>query len=179
MKIKGKSVGVPQSKQVVIPRGENDEDTIVFECKPVLDYTEFESRCPNPKPPMVFRPKEGTKLPDLDDKDYKKALTEHGERRVAFLMLNSINADGLEWEKAKLDDPDTWHFYREELEAHFTLAEVDLIVSGVMEANMPSEDRQKEAMQNFTQLKAVEAGPSPSSREGEHGFTQSGKPAKG
>lgn len=152
MKIHGKAVLPPKPIKVAIPRNdENGEpaDVIIF-CNPIMDYKTFQKLLPQPKPPLTITVA-GEKFEDAEDSDYKRKVDRFGDLKLAWTVITSISdTPGLEWETVNINDPDTWENYRKELEDTFLPREVDLICVGVFEANLPSEERQKEAMERFT-----------------------------
>jgi hypothetical protein len=173
MKIKGKVVQPPKALQIAIPRG---DDAIIFSCDPVLDYSEFEKRCPEPTPPTE-NVKGKPPKPLFDDARYKKRMDKHSEHKMAWMVLQSLAAtEGIEWETIDLNNPDTWSNYRDELGTAFTDMEIGLIISKVMDANIPNEDRQDEALKRFAQQQVEKVEPSPSPSD-EQDSTKSGEPA--
>lgn len=159
MKLKGQTILPPQPKQIVLPRTTSDgvDGSIILLAGPVMDYNEFNRLCPQPKPPVVMRP--GKKQTyDTNNAGFLKRVDEYSNRRMAYTMIKSLSfTEDLEWEIVQIDKPETWIKYEEELRKHFTEAEVMLILEGVMDANMPSAERQEEALQRFAQRQVEEA----------------------
>lgn len=176
MKIKGKSITAPNVSILVIPR-DNDGD-IVFKAQAVLDMDVFETLCPEPKPPTIIHRERGKEF-DYRDKNYLKAQEQHGELRMAYMVLESLKAtEDLEWETVKSDDPSTWLGYKDELKASgFNHIEIGRIVNLVFDANSLNEAKYKEARDRFT-LSQVLA-PESSSQKDEQLTTASGELAKG
>lgn len=153
MKIKGKSIPAPLPVQIPILR---EDELIVFTCKPVLNYAEFDKLCPEPEIPMMLKRGESNPVPDPTDKQYKAATAKWAERKMAWLIITSLSAtEGMAWEKVNVNHPDTWELYTEELaDSQFTQAEINQLVGGVFEANSLSDKRHKEAMERFSRLQA-------------------------
>lgn len=146
MKVKGKSVAPPATIERKLRR---DGETIVFKCAPVLDYKEFETICPQPKPPVISRPGKPM-ITDTKDPEYLRAVDNWSARKSDWMVLKSISAtEGLEWDTVDMEDPSTWENYRKELETCFTPFEADWIIGGCFAANFPSTKRQQEALENF------------------------------
>lgn len=159
MKIRNKQLAPPKPVNVVIYREDEDgkPDNIIFQCGPVLDYVEFERLCPEPKPPLITNIKAGTSYHDPDDSKYKINMLNWGNLKLTWMMLSSLKATpDLEWETVKYDDPTTWKNWEKELKASLTESEFDKIRIGVYNANAPTENRRKEAMDVFTQSQAAE-----------------------
>lgn len=153
MKLKGKTIPAPQPCEVPILRG---EELLVFVCKPVLSYDEFDKLCPEPEIPMMLKRGESAPVPDPEDKQYKAATVKWAERKMAWLIITSLSATpDLVWEQVNINHPDTWELYKKELEdSQFTQAEINQLIGGVFEANSLSDKRHKEAMDRFSRLQA-------------------------
>ncbi len=147
MKLNGQSFDGPNLATLVLPRNGND---LVFKAQAVLDYTEFETLCPTPKPKTVHKPGEGSVVL-WDDKSYKDAMDSWGAKKTAYTILKSLTATpGLEWETVKMELPETWTLYREELKkAFFSEAEQVKIIGLVWEANGLDQSKLDEAQKRF------------------------------
>lgn len=171
MKIKGKKITPP--KPVIIPIPRDDGEDLFFTCAAVLDFSEFDTVCPAPKPPVWMRPNKPNQV-DTQDKKYLRNLDIYAQRKTAWLILKSLQAtEDLEWETVDMQDPTTWDNFREEMEESLTPREVDLVIQGVFDANLPSEDRQNEALERFT-LSQVEGDDNHSSQKEEQDSIPSG-----
>jgi hypothetical protein len=174
MKLHGVKIEGPNVEEIVIPRGDTQ---IVFRATAVLDDQEFDDLCPRPKPRVAIL-KGGKRVEQTDEPTYREALNDWGRRRVAWLVLKSLEAtEGLEWETVDYDDPKTWLNYEQELTASgFSDAEVARIINGVMAANGLSEAKVDEARKRFLASREAESAAS-SSPEGGPPTTPSGAPA--
>ena len=95
MKINGKKIEPPKALVVVIPRQEED---IVLKCQPVLDFEEFDMRCPRPEMPDKIL-KGGIRVPDPDNPKYQEKLNDWVTKRTNWIFIKSLEAtEGLEWE---------------------------------------------------------------------------------
>lgn len=147
MKMNGKILE-PIIEVMVIPRQTGD---LVFKAKPVNDYDIFDKLCPVPKPPMVLRKGESIQTPDLDDDEYKEAVKQYNDRRVNWMMLESLKAtDGLEWSTVNYNDPTTWDNYKKELvESGLTAADAIRIFNLVIDACGLNQKKIDEATKAF------------------------------
>jgi len=154
MKIHGQRPTPPKAKPVVIPRAEGD---LVFMCAPVFDFTNFEQLCPEPKPPLIKKAS-GEKEFDTDDPTYLAKVTKRGEQRMGWMILQSLkDTPGLEWEKVKLNKPDTFNLVFEELrDSYLSQVEINYLVRAVLEASSMDEERLEEARRNFIRLQQAE-----------------------
>jgi len=176
MKLQGQNLG-PNEVHVVIPRGADDQ--IVFKCKAVLAFDEFDSVCVAPKPPTLRLPGKDA-APDLTNKGYQKQMAEYGERRMNWIFLKSLEAtEGLTWDTVDLQDPKTWDNYVEEMKiVGLSQIEQNRVLAGVLEANCLDESKIDEARKRFLAGKPVQ-GLSESLQTGELPNIQFGEVAKG
>lgn len=148
MKIHGETIHVPGLAFVAIPR--QDHDDIVFTCKAVLSYDEFDAICPMPDAPWVVHRIDGRKQ-DLDDREYVKARGDWATKRQAWMVLKSMSAtEGLEWDTIDFGDPSTWTGYTDELmKAGFSPMEISRILDAVYESNGLNQSKIEEATKRF------------------------------
>jgi len=143
MKLKGKRPGV-HIEPIPLPRPNGD---LIFLAKAIEDFEPFTTLCPPPKPPTKTLPG-GEIISNIEDKGFQQALTNYGNKRVAYMVIKGLE-DGtpdLEWETVKLDDHTTWDKYTKELrESGLSDIEISRLVNGVMRANSLSEDAVEEA----------------------------------
>lgn len=176
MKYKGKKLSGPNVETIVIPRG-NGED-IVFTCQAVLDYTRFRALVPDPKPGKKMLP--GNKIvDDLEDKGFLAQQAEWAKLHFAYTVIESLKpTEDMEWETIDPNVPSTWLNWDKELtEAGFTMAEQNMIASGIAAANGLSQEKINEARERFLASRIQHS--VSSSQTGERLITQSGEPAKG
>jgi hypothetical protein len=142
------SVEISRCEQIlVLPRVGEGKD-IVFRAKSVESMKEFEELCPEPEAPGI-RTKDGFK-PDLEDKSYQQLVSLHGDKRLAFILIKSLEPSNVEWDTVTIEDPTTWGKWQEEFtNAGLSAIEVNRIVACVMEANALDEDKLKEARADF------------------------------
>lgn len=154
MKMNGVKLECPNEEILVLPRPDGD---LVFRAKAVLDCDEFDKICPEPKAPVRVV-KGGKKEVMLNDPTYILNVAEHNARRMAWIVLKSLEAtDGLEWETVKLDQPETWTNYSKELqESGFSAVEVNRIVTAVLRANALDEAKLESARMSFLAGQAKE-----------------------
>lgn len=175
MKIKGKTIEAPKPVDVIIPRAGGDD--LYLKCAAVIDFTPFEKVCPEPRPPMVMKPGQGS-FPDATDRGYLERLAEYQQRRTDWMFITSLSATiDLTWDTVDINDPSTYGNIHTEMEKVLTPSQINRVIGGIMEANVPTPERQKEAMARFQRSQVQEA-KVPLLEAGEHGFTQSGGLAK-
>jgi hypothetical protein len=176
MKYKGKKLSGPNVETVVIPRG-NGED-IVFTCQAVLDYTRFRALVPDPKPGKKMLPG-GKVVDDMEDKGYIAQQAEWAKLHFAYTVIESLKpTEDMEWETINPDVPSTWlNWDKEFSDAGFTMAEQNMIASGIAAANGLSQEKIDEARNRFLASRIQQA--VSSSQTGVPLITQSGEPAKG
>lgn len=177
MKIAGKKIEGPNIETIVIPRGNDLDDAIVFKAASVLDFDEFDALCPRPQAPVKMV-KGGKTVPDLTRPSYKASIEDYAKKRIAWIVLKSLEAtEELVWEQVNIDDPTTWLKFEEELKAAgFSSVECHRIVNGVMSANCLDESKLDKAREDFLASRRV-ALEELSSQEDELNSTPSGEPA--
>lgn len=175
MKIAGHENYQPNEEVCVIPRT-NGED-FVFIAKALMDLDEFDTLCPVPEPPAVIG-KGGVKTFDFKNQSYLDALMSHSKNRIAYFIIHSLRATaGLTWDKVVFKDPDTWHFYTEELKAaNFNYLEIQRIEAAVFTANCLNEQKVEQARQNFLLEQELVAKESTGQQDTQNS-SQSGEPA--
>lgn len=147
MKIAGKKVTPPSIEVVVIPR---DNGNLVFRAQPVLDYSDFDKLCPEPKPPVVMKPG-GKSIENVEDADYKKRIDEWATKKAHWMVIKSLGAtEGLEFETVDVSDSDTWVNYQNEMtDSGLTHAEVAAIFEKVTSACGLNQNKIEEATKAF------------------------------
>lgn len=145
---------------LVFRRGPNS--FLAFYAQPVWDLDEFYAVCPEPvNKAVVFTP-EGKK-PDPESTVYRDDMAEFYAKRWGFTILRTlVNSvaivDGeeapLQWETAKLDDPETWAGVEKELSDSLSVYEFGRVLTLVQEANALDEEKLEENAASFFQLRA-------------------------
>ncbi len=132
MRIGGIDPGaLPAEEVLVLPRG---EESIVFRARGLADMDEFDKLCPEPKPPV--RLTKAGKEPNEEDTNWRSAMLAHGRRRVAYMVVKSLEPSKIEWDSVDLDIPKTWLNYTDDLRrAGFSQVQINRIVGLVWEAN--------------------------------------------
>ena len=149
MKYFGRKIQGPNEEIIVIPRADGD---IILKAIAIKNYDRFNELVKPPAPPKVL--KKGQKVDDFDNPAYKLSLTQFGEKRYAFLILETLrHSEGLEWETVDLNNPETWLNWDKELsDSGFSQNEIRLITTGVLVANTLDETKVEEARQRFLAL---------------------------
>lgn len=150
MKLKGKKIEGPNIETIVIPRGSDPENYLVFKAQAVLDFSEFDALCPRPEPPVKLL-KGGKRTIDKEAPTFQTAANLWGMRRFAWTVIKSLEAtEDLEWETVDFGNPDSWSNYEQELhDAGFTIAEMNLLLDGVMTANSMNSEKLDQAREAF------------------------------
>lgn len=148
MKLPGYEFKGPNVEYIVIPRGDGKD--IVFKAQAILDMTPLESLLKRPVPGKRMLPG-GVVQADTDDPIFKTSISEYGNLRYAWIVIQSLKAtEGLEWETVKDDDPGTWLNWEKELkEAGFTQSECEYIQLAVANANAMNQTKLDEARTHF------------------------------
>jgi len=148
MKINGKKVSGANETYIIIPRAMGED--IVFKAKAVSDMVPFETMCPPPEPPKKMLPG-GKTVPNLNDKAYLMSVSAHSAKRLAWMVLTSLQAtEGLEWETVDLSDHTTWNNFQSELTNDgFSNVEINRIVGECIIVNSLNEDKIEEARTRF------------------------------
>lgn len=175
MRIKGKKIQGANEEILVLPRPDGD---VVFRARGVLDMDEFDKLCHEPKAPMLTK-RGGITVEDVTDKSYKKRVEEYGKKRMAYMIIKSLEAtEDLEWDTVDLSDSSTWLNYEQEFrDSGFSQIEINRIITAVFTANSLNEKKLEEAREHFLAGVQSQNGHS-STLEEELSLTLSGEPAK-
>lgn len=124
-----------------------------FFFEPVMDYSEFDAKCPMPKPVVKTAPDGSTKA-DTRNPEYIKAFRAWSNLRTAWTFLKSISATpDLHWDTVDLEDPETWGNWESELQAaQFTSPEIGRMMDAVMKAGGFKESMVDDARKDFLAL---------------------------
>jgi hypothetical protein len=146
MKINGQVITKPEDEVVVIPRRSGD---LVFKARAV-DFSDFMKLCPAPQAPTMIV-KGGGKSLNVEDKEYKKALSVWATQRTNWMIIKSLQAtEGFEWETVKMDEPSTWGNFQQELEdSGLTALEINAVVQIVLDACGLNQKKIDEATKRF------------------------------
>ncbi len=147
MKIDGVDPKTMSTEEIlVLPRGEK---SIIFRAVGVPDYESFNKLCPEPMAPRVHKPKEGW-VDHVEEPGYKDMMQTYGRKRLAWLVITSLEPSDIEWEEVDADKPSTWLEWSEELlDAGFNQVEVNRIQNLVFQANCLDEEKLEQARESF------------------------------
>jgi len=152
MRIGGVELTGPNEEILVLPRLSGD---IVIRARAVSDMSDFEKLVPEPKAPGKLT-KDGW-VPQLDDETFKQRMEAYHTQRFAYMVIKSLAPSEIEWDKVRLDNPQTWKHWDKELrEAGLAETEVNRITVCVMQANSLDERKLKEARELFLRGMAEE-----------------------
>lgn len=173
MKIRGREISGVNTVTLVLPR-EDDEDIILI-AKAIQDLDAIDEYLVAPKPPAVLGPKNTTTY-NHDDPTFIAAMLEYNTKRMAWIVLQSLRDNDIEWNTVKLEDPGTWANYVDELKASgFCSIEINHIGNIVVEANALDEEKLNAAREVFLRGQAAAKDTSGQSTPAQS--SQSGKPA--
>lgn len=173
MRIGGLKIEGPTQEILVLPRGDQN---LVFRAQAV-NLDEFDVLCPEPKPPGKLT-KDGF-VPNIGDKNYREILERHNEKRIAYLIVKSLEPSNIEWDTVQIDNPRTWTNYVQDFKnAGLTTIEINRIAQCVMQANSLDEAKLKQAREVFLlgQMQAQKESSGPST---EQESMPSGEPVNG
>jgi hypothetical protein len=173
LNIGGQTINGPSEEILVLPRVKGD---IIITARAVLSMEDFDRYVRAPKAKRAFVKGKGNILL-TEDPGFKKEMETYGEKRFAFMALKSLEPSEIEWQTVKLEEPNTWLGWTEELKsAGLSEIEIQRIVVCVMQANSLDENKLKEARAAF--LHGLEAEAEKSSGPSiEQANTPSGPPA--
>lgn len=172
MKIGGVKVTGPSEQLLVIPR---DDGQLVFRARALPDMDEFEALCPVPQPPGALT-KDGW-VPNLKDPTYKAIIENHAKKRLAYLVIRTLEPSNIEWDTVDPNNPKTWTNWDTDLKNSGMIQnERNRVLDLVIECNVLTEEKIKAARDSFLlgQALAQAASLGPSS---EPVSTPSGPPA--
>ena len=171
MKINGHEVvGLPE-EILVLPRGPNQQ--VVLKARAIPDFEEFDKLCPPPKPPG--RLVKNVWEPNEKDPTYQDVLREYNRRRIAYMVVKSLEPSNIEWDTVKMESPSTWVNWEAEFKKSFSQIEINRVVQLVFDANCLNEEKLELARRSFLagQTQVVES----SGLTGGQPSTPSGEPA--
>jgi hypothetical protein len=138
---------LPAEEVLVLPRG---DQRIVIRARGLENMEEFKSLSPEPAPPGKLT-KDGW-VPDTEDAGYKSVLTEYNKRRLAYMVVHSLEPSQIEWDTVKLENPATWINWEADLKAGgLSQVECNRILALVFEANCLDEAKLQKARSFFLQ----------------------------
>ncbi len=142
--------GTKLEERAVIPVVfERPSGSIVFTLSAVLNTSDFDKIYPEPKPPKAI--KKGIEFLNVKDPRYVAACEQRAIASTAWLVMETLKATPeLEWEKVKIDDPNTWHLWKDELiESGFSAGEISYLIGKISEVNGLDEKRLDAARESF------------------------------
>ena len=136
---------LPKEEILVLPRGDQE---IVFRAVGIPDYEEFHKLCPEPKPPGKLT-KDGWE-PNEDDENYKSVMASHNAKRLACMVITSLEPSDIEWDTVDPVKPSTWTKWQDEMKASgLSQVECNRVLQLVFQANCLDEEKLKRARDSF------------------------------
>jgi hypothetical protein len=162
---------LPTEEILILPRGDQQ---IVFRAIGLPDMEEFQKLCPEPTPPGKLT-KDGW-VPNPDDENYKSVLASYHKRRLAYLVINSLEPSQVEWETVDPSNPSTWANWEQDMRnGGLSQVEINRVIQLALEANCLDESKLKKAREVFLRGQQL-AAPASSGPSTELPSTQSGAP---
>lgn len=147
MKIAGRKIEGPNRVTLVLPR-EGQEDIIII-AQAIVEMGEFDEFVKLPLPPTVTKAG-GVVESNFADKGYVDQISSYNMKKLAFIVLKSLEPSEIEWETVDLKNPSTWAGYMDEMKgAGFSDVEINRIGQACMEANALDEAKLDAARQSF------------------------------
>lgn len=144
---------LPAETVLVLPRG---EEVIVFKARGLQDMDEFNKLCPEPTPPRKMT-KDGL-VADVTNSNYKTDMDHYGKRRLAYMVVKSLEPSEIEWDTVDVHVPGTWTNWEQDLKnAGLTTVEANRVIGLVLEANSLDESKLKQARDVFLRGPLVES----------------------
>ncbi len=173
MKIRGREITGVNKVTLVLPR--EDGEDIVLIATAIQDLDAIDEFLQTPKPPAALGPGNETTY-NHKDPGYLTAMLLYNMKRMAWIVLESLRGNDIEWDTVDMADSGTWSNYVDELKAAgFSSIEVNHIGNAVVAANALDEDKLNAAREVFLHGQAAAkntSGPSTPAQS-----SQSGKPA--
>jgi hypothetical protein len=145
MKINGVIVGGPNEEVLVLPRG---DQMVPFVGRAISDFESFDAACPAPKVPVRLTPK--GREENHDDPGYKQLVEQYNEKRMGWMVIETLKPSNIEWDKVDPEKPSTWRHWQDDFKAAgFTQIEAGHILRHVMEVNCLDEEKLKWARDVF------------------------------
>lgn len=147
MKVNGKKLMGPRIVDVYLPTA--DEGAVKFSFRALKAGESFDKVMPRPKPKQGKIP--GGKIVfETESPAYQQSVLDWATMKFDWEFLKSIDAtEGLEWTLVDMTNPGTYGKWREELETHFSEAEVNKIFQGFLDAQYITDDLMEVAKQRF------------------------------
>lgn len=147
MKVNGRRLEGPRIVKVYLPVG--DDEGVEFRFRPIRSNEDFEKVLSRPKPPQVVKPGGVVHFNDQDP-SFAAAVADWASKKFDWEFLVSISAtEDLEWSQVKMDNPDTWKLWRDEIAEHFGDNQVNKIFNGFIEAQFVTEETMERAREAF------------------------------
>lgn len=176
MKVNGKTVnGQNRIVSVIIPVG---DDAVEFLVRPLTKEDDFEKMVPLPTPPIIIKPNIG-RVKNIEDPAFKAAVTRWATQEAHYKFLKAVDQTvGLEWDKVRMDDPNTYHLWEEEMNESIGRGAANYLFGKAVEANSLTEEVLEKARARFL-ADRVAASANLISQSSELTTTPSGEPANG
>lgn len=145
MRLNGKKAGV--NRKLIVLR-----EDLAFMANAVMDMTEFDTLCPEPKVPEK-KLSDGSIEYVFDHPAYLAQQLARSANRINYMILKSLTGpagEPLEWEIVSLANPKSWSKMGQELtDFGLSATEIQRVKAGVLTANSLNEAALQEARESF------------------------------
>ncbi len=147
MKVNGREISGPNRVTLVLPR--EDAEDIVIIAQAIIDMDAFDKFVDEPKPPSAMV-KGGNVEYNYKDNGYIEQLAQYNLKKMAWIVLVSLEPSNIEWENVDMENPGSWLGYQKEMkDAGFSDIEFNRVCNLCMEANALDEGKLEAARQVF------------------------------
>lgn len=144
MKIAGKEYNSLNEDVLVLPRSQGD---IVFRGRAIADFEEFNELCPAPLPPTILTRK--GKEEDHEDEGFKQQKNQYSLRRMAWMVIKTLEPSDIEWDTIDMEKPSTWGNWVDEMSKVLSPGEQQRLLNFVLQVNCLDEAKVEQARADF------------------------------
>jgi len=138
---------LPNEEVLVLPRGDQQ---IVFRARGLANMDEFDAMCTEPKVPVRMTP-DGI-VENRNEPNYKSVMLEYAKRRIAYIIVKSLEPSQIEWETVDMSVPGSFANWESDLlNAGLNKFECNRVLNLCFEANSLDEGKIKKAREVFLQ----------------------------
>ena len=144
MKINGEEIGGLNEDILVLPRGNGQ---IIFRGRAIHDFDEFDRLVPLPSAPRML--KKGKQVEDTDDVGYLEQRMVYELKRFAYLTIKTLEPSNIEWETVRLEDPNTWVNWVDEMSKVLSVFEQQKLITFINTVNTLDQKKIDDARNAF------------------------------
>lgn len=144
MRIDGVQVDGLNEDVLVLPRAAGN---VVFKGRAVESYDEFDTLCPIPMPPVMMTRK--GKKNDVEDAGYKQMLVNYQLKRMAWMVIKTLEPANIEWDTVVVTEPKTWTKWVDDMAKVLSPGEQRRLLDFILEVNCLDERKVAAARADF------------------------------